>query len=73
MNEYTNVIVVNFPDASARELVTENPDGGHTILLNARVTQEARMDAYKHAMKHIEGDDFRKEDVQRIEAEGHEK
>ena len=69
--DYERVIITNFPDTSAQELVTENPDGGHTILLNARLTREAQLKAYDHAMKHIENDDFRKENVQRIEAERH--
>ena len=69
--DYTNVIITDFPDGSAREVVTENPDGGHTVLLNARLTHEAQLLAYDHAVRHIEQDDFRKEDVQEIEAEGH--
>lgn len=69
--EYINLIITDFLDTSAREMVTENPDGGHTILLNARISQEARMEAYGHAMKHIENDDFRREDVQEIETEAH--
>ena len=69
--DYTNVIITDFPDGSAREVVTENPDGGHTVLLNARLTREAQLLAYDHAVKHIEHDDFRKEDVQEIEANAH--
>lgn len=69
MND-VNVILINFP-TKAKEMVTENEDGSYTILINARLSYEAQLEAYKHAMKHIENDDFRRNNVQQIEAAAH--
>lgn len=49
----------------------DNGEEGYTIFLNARHTQERRMQAYKHAMNHIENGNFEKENVQEIELEAH--
>lgn len=69
---YVNVQLIHL-GRGINEVVVQNEDGGHTVLLNARLTREAQLLAYDHAVKHIEHDDFRKDDVQRIEAEGHKK
>lgn len=66
-----NVSVIDFHGISGKELVTENEDGSYTILINARLSYEGQLQAYQHAMKHINNDDFRKEDAQKIEAVAH--
>lgn len=53
------------------EVVTENEDGSYTIFINSRLNYEQQMKAYLHAMKHITGDDFQKDDVQKIECSAH--
>lgn len=45
--------------------------GGYTIYLNAKLTHQARVEAYRHALKHIERNDFERDDVQQIESEAH--
>lgn len=52
-------------------MVTENEDGSYTILINARLSDEGRLMAYEHALKHIREDDFQKENVQDIESSAH--
>lgn len=58
-------------DMTVNEVVTENEDGSYTIFINSRMNYEKQMKAYLHAMKHITGDDFRKEDIQHIEYLAH--
>lgn len=58
-------------DMTVNEVVTENEDGSYTIFINSRMNYEKQMRAYLHAMKHITGDDFQKEDVQHIEYLAH--
>lgn len=53
------------------EVVTENEDGSYTIFINSRLNYEQQMKAYLHAMKHITGDDFQKNNVQSIEYLAH--
>jgi hypothetical protein len=71
-----NVHLVDFKISDGDELVTENPDGSYTILINSRISSWAQREAYKHAMWHIVNGDLeyyrRKEaDVQQIEAVAH--
>ena len=56
---------------TVNEVVTENEDGRYTIFINSRLNYEKQMKAYLHAMKHITGDDFQKDDVQSIEYLAH--
>jgi hypothetical protein len=45
--------------------------GGYTIYLDPRQSFESMRDSYKHALSHIEHNDFEKEDVQEIETKAH--
>ena len=67
--DYINTNIVDIPDTQIHEFVTENPDGGHSVFINARLSHSGQLKAYDHAMKHIQRNDFEKADVQRIEAE----
>lgn len=58
-------------DMTVNEVVTENEDGSYTIFINSRLNYEKRLKSYLPAMKHIEGDDFQKGDVQNIEYLAH--
>ncbi len=58
-------------DMTINEVVTENEDGSYTIFINSRLNYEQQMKAYLHAMKHITGDDFQKNNVQSIEYLAH--
>lgn len=61
--------------------LTDLPDGvnemvcpcldGFTIYINARLDHEHQQKAYRHALRHIERNDFEKEDVEMIETENH--
>ena len=70
MNMYINLQLMNL--GPVHEVVVENEDGGHTVFIDERLSQEARVKAYRHAMKHIEEDDFaRNGDVNEIEYARH--
>ena len=45
--------------------------GGYTIYLDPRQSFESMRDSYKHALSHIEHNDFEREDVQEIETKAH--
>ena len=46
-------------------------DGGYNICINSRLSQAAREQAYRHAMWHIQNNDWEKDDVELIEIEAH--
>lgn len=46
-------------------------DGGYTVYIDSRLSHEKMLEAYKHAVEHIENDDFDKICVQEIEDEAH--
>lgn len=47
--------------------------GGYTVYINSALTFEGRVNAYKHALWHINNRDFEKFDVQEIECDAHER
>ena len=63
------VYVVDMPTTAAEMIMPCT--GGYTIYLNAKLTQEERVKAYRHALRHVERNDWEKEDVQQIESETH--
>lgn len=71
MTPDVNIIVTDFQNTKNREMVTENQDGSYTIFINAKFSHETQLEAYRHAMKHIENEDFEKSDVQIIETIAH--
>ena len=74
-NEYTNfdtyIYIVDLP-CGIDEAVTPCI-GGYTIYINAKLTMEEQCKALKHALYHIQNDDFSKDNVQQIEEEAHRK
>lgn len=63
------VYVVDMPTTAAEMVMPCT--GGYTIYLNAKLTQEERVKAYRHALRHVERNDWEREDVQQIESETH--
>lgn len=70
MTPIINCNLIDFP-TKGREMVIPNEDDSYTVLINARLSDAGRMAAYEHAVKHIVGNDFEKEEVQRIESKAH--
>jgi len=66
----TYTYLTTLPDG-INEMVCPCADGNYTIYINARLDHEHRQQAYRHAMRHIERNDFEKDNVGTIEAENH--
>ena len=71
MTPDVNVVLLDFPNYG-REMVVLNEDGSYTILINSKLSHESQIEAYTHAMRHINNHDFEKSNVQQIEAVAHE-
>ena len=65
------VRLISFPSGKVHEAVTENEDGTFTVFLDKNMTQEYQQKRFLHAIRHLNGKDFEKENVQEIEAEAH--
>lgn len=59
-------------DVMIPEHVVKNSDDSYSIFINARLSYERQLQAYRHALKHIHNGDYDKSDVDKIELEAHE-
>lgn len=55
------------------EMVTPCGDGCYTLYINTRDSRERQIEAYRHAIRHIQRQDHEKDDAQTIETEAHER
>lgn len=62
---------MRFNQGNVHESVTENEDGSYTIFIDTDICVEAQRESFYHAIKHIIGGDFSKDDVQLIEYTAH--
>ena len=63
----------DMPEGS-REMVCPNPDNTYTILINATLTHEQRVESFWHAIGHIKENDYERAALygtQMVEAEAH--
>lgn len=65
------VQLIQFPNTRTKETVVENEDGSYTIFIEASLDSMKQREAFQHAMRHILGDDFNKENASKIEYEAH--
>lgn len=49
---------VFYMDMPVSEAVTPNEDGSYTIFIKDSLCDDKKLDAYYHALDHIENDDF---------------
>ena len=71
-NDTINVVMADMP-TTIKEYVVANPVLSYTIVLNPRHSHMQLLNAYHHAMKHIENGDFDKDcSVDLIEIYAHE-
>ena len=63
--------LIQFPSTKVKESVVENEDGSYTIFIEASLSKDKQQEAFKHAMKHILGDDFSKDNVNQVEIAAH--
>lgn len=66
------VQLIQFPDTKTKESVVLNEDGSYTIFIEASLSHETQQKAFKHAMEHILGEDFTKDNfADMIEFDAH--
>lgn len=65
------VKLIQFPNNNVKESVVENEDGSYTIFIEASLSREMQQEYFAHAMRHIFGNDFSKDDVNKIEFDAH--
>lgn len=65
------VRLIDFPSGKTKEAVTENEDGTYTIFISSSLSHEGQQKCLLHALKHIHGEDFRMEDVGKLELDAH--
>jgi len=63
--------LIRFPNNKVHETVVSNEDGSYTIFIESSLSREAQKKAFIHAMRHILGNDFTKEDIDKIELDAH--
>ena len=66
-----NVQLIDFHSNKSNEMIIPNEDGSYTILINSRSACNKQLEAYEHALRHIENEDFEKTDIQYIELFSH--
>ena len=66
-----NVQLIQFPNKKVKETIVKNEDDSYTIFIDASLSSVEQRNAFKHAMKHIIGNDFDKEDADNIEYDAH--
>lgn len=66
-----HVELIQFPSGNVKETVTLNEDGSYTIFIDASLDSFAQKKAFEHAVKHITGEDFNKDDITSIERVTH--
>lgn len=66
-----HVELIAFPSGKVHEAVTPNEDGSITIFLDKNTTKESQKQRFLHVIRHLEGNDFEKDDVQDIESDAH--
>ena len=53
-----NIQLIDFKNSKAKETVVYNEDGSYTIFINSRISKEQQLNAYQHALNHINRSDF---------------
>lgn len=61
--------IIKMPDCGAEAFTIADADGNFNVYINAALSQDGRIRAYNHELKHIANGDFDKWDVQQIETE----
>ena len=58
-------------DVLVPEQIVQNSDGSYSIFINSRLSYDRQVEAFKHALKHIDNSDFEKSNADSIELEAH--
>ncbi len=66
-----NYQIVLLDGMTVNEAVTQNEDLSYTIFINQNLCEAKRLQAVKHALNHIDKEDFDRYDVQSVEFQRH--
>ena len=70
-DDYPRAVLHNMP-TDVRGFLVADVEGGHTVVLNARLSWEQNRLTYFHELKHINGNDFyTDEDADDLEEKRH--
>ena len=70
-DEYPRVVLHNMP-TDVRGFLVADAEGGHTVLLNSRLSWEQNRETYLHELRHIEGGDlYSDDDADELEEKQH--
>ena len=64
-------IFLDLKTTKIRACTTRREDGTYLTIINSRIAQNAALEAYRHELGHIEGQDFDKTDANSAERDGH--
>ena len=70
-NEDVFVEIIDLGPTSIPETIVKNDDGSYTICINARYSFEKQQESVRHAIRHLQHNDFEKESTQSVEFEAH--
>lgn len=70
-NEDVFVEIIDLGSSTIPETIVKNDDGSYTVFINARFSFERQQESVQHALRHLEHNDFDKDNVQQIEFEAH--
>lgn len=70
-NEDVFVEIIDLGSSTIPETIVKNDDGSYTVFINARFSFERQQESVRHALRHLEHNDFDKDNVQQIEFEAH--
>ena len=70
-NEDVFVEIIDLGPTSIPETIVKNDDGSYTIFINARYSFEKQQESVRHALGHLQHNDFEKESPQSVEYEAH--
>lgn len=65
-----NTIFIDM-DTLIAEQIVKNTDDSYTIFLNSKLSKDRQLHAYRHALLHIENNDFDKTCADKIEHDAH--
>ena len=70
-DDYPRVVLHNMP-TDVRGFLVADVEGGHTVVLNARLSWEMNRKTYLHELRHIQGGDrYTDEDADDLEEKRH--
>lgn len=68
-----NIRLIDLKTTKIRACTIRNEDGSYLTVINSRMAGNVCREAYAHEERHIDGDDFDKENADAVEASAHDR